>query len=219
MDGKGEAALSSGASQADAGPAQSAQAEGASPQPPGEAGATVGTCHAVQSSRFVCSHGSRLVSGLPGWAVDPACPSTVEQWTTTEWQFQVQRVTRSRSTDIPCLVSEAAEQAGDMRPTSGPEDDDPWVSKPALRISPLSLAVTDGAEKENLLTVMPPQALGFPFLRSKSLHGHPRGPKATEGQLDRRGHASSVSSLAVVSGLKTEAQKGKQERTPTETEC
>nr|KAF6412078.1 transient receptor potential cation channel subfamily M member 1 [Rousettus aegyptiacus] len=218
-DGKGEAALSSGASQADAGPAQSAQAEGASPHPPGEAGATVGTCHAVQSSRFVCSHGSRLVSGLPGWAVDPACPSTVEQWTTTEWQFQVQRVTRSRSTDIPCLVSEAAEQAGDMRPTSGPEDDDPWVSKPALRISPLSLAVTDRAEKENLLTVMPPQALGFPFLRSKSLHGHPRGPKATEGQLDRRGHASSVSSLAVVSGLKTEAQKGKQERTPTETEC
>ncbi|ELK16863.1 Transient receptor potential cation channel subfamily M member 1 [Pteropus alecto] len=203
---------------ADAGPAQSTRAAGASPQPPGETwtarphpGDTVGTCHTVQSSCFVCSHGRRLVGGSPSRAVDPALPSAVEQWTTTEWQFQVQRITRSRSSDIPCLVSEAAAQAEDPQRTPGAEDD-PGVSKPAPRISRSSLAVTDGAEKETLLTLTPPQSLGFPFLRSKSLHGHPRGPKATEGQLDRRGHASSVSSLAVVSG--TESERGGKTEVP-----
>ncbi|XP_036909683.1 transient receptor potential cation channel subfamily M member 1 isoform X3 [Sturnira hondurensis] len=185
---------------------------------------TCGTCQTVESRSFVYSHGTNLVSGgLNNWCaeyssiMDQACPSTGQQWT-TEWKYQVQKITRSRSTDIPYAVSEAAMQAELADPSTDPEDDS-CVPTRVPRVSRLSLAVTERTETGNLLAVKPDQTLGFVSSRSKSLHGHPRNAKAVQGKLGRSGHASSVSNLGVVSGTKTETRKVKQEKTSTETEC
>ncbi|XP_035868826.1 transient receptor potential cation channel subfamily M member 1 isoform X5 [Phyllostomus discolor] len=188
--------------------------------PPDE---TFEACQTVESRSFVYSHGTKLVSGLNNWCaeyssiMDRACPSRGQQWT-TEWKYEVQKITRSRSTDIPYAVSEAAMQAELRDPSTDPEDDS-CVPTRVPRISRLSLAVTERTETGNLLAVKPDQTLGFASSRSKSLHGHPRNAKAVQGRLDRSGHASSVSNLGVASGVKTETQKVKQEKTSTETEC
>nr|XP_045757656.1 transient receptor potential cation channel subfamily M member 1 [Mirounga angustirostris] len=176
----------------------------------------------MKSRSFVYSRGRKLVSGVNNWSteyssiMDPARPSTVQQWT-TEWKYQVQKITRSRSTDIPYIVSEAAMQAEHKEQFADTEDEN-CVSERVPQISRLSLAVTDRTEKENLLSVKPDQTLGFPSLRSKSLHGHPRKAKASQDKPDRPGHAGSVSNLAVVSGITTEEQKPRQEKTSTETQ-
>lgn len=161
---------------------------------------TVGAWAATASARFVYSHGGRLVSGAHDWSAGPgprsdqACPRTVQQWT-TEWKCHVQKITRSRSTDIPYGVSDATTQAEQFWGC----EEDRCVSKTVPRISRLCPVLPDRTERENLLTVKPHPTLCFPSSRSKSLHGRPRNAKATEGHLDRAGHASSVSNLPVVS--------------------
>lgn len=177
----------------------------------------------IKSRSFVYSHRRKLVSGVNnrsaecGSIMGQACPPTAQQWT-TEWRYQVQKITRSRSTDIPYAVSEAAMQTEQKDQWTDTTDEN-CASDTAPRTSHLSLAVTERSEKENLLTVKPDQILGFPSLRSKSLHGHPRNAKAVQGRLDRAGHASSISHLEVMSGIKTEEQKVKREKTSAETEC
>ncbi|KAF6273414.1 transient receptor potential cation channel subfamily M member 1 [Rhinolophus ferrumequinum] len=184
---------------------------------------TFTVCKTLKSRSFVYSRGRKLVGGVSNWsaaypsAVDQACPHPVQQWT-TEWKYQVQKITRSRSTDIPCAVSEAARQEEPKEQFTGSEDGN-CVSTTGPGSSRLSPAVPDRTEKENLLTVKLHQTLGFPSLRSKSLHGRPGNAKATGGPLDRSGHASSVSNLAVVPGMQTEEPTAEQEKTPTETEC
>ncbi|XP_045052317.2 transient receptor potential cation channel subfamily M member 1 isoform X2 [Desmodus rotundus] len=184
---------------------------------------TFGACQTVESRSFVYSHGTKMVSGLNNWCaeyssiMDRACPSSGQQWT-TEWKYQVQKITRSRSTDIPYAVSEAAMQA-ELKDPSTDTEDDSCVPTTVPRISRSSLAVTERTETVNFLAVKPDQTLGFASSRSKSLHGHPRNAKAVQGKLGRSGHAGSISNLRVVSGIKTETQKVKQEKTSTETEC
>lgn len=184
---------------------------------------TFSACKTMKSRSFVYSRGRKLVSGVNNRSteyssiMDPTGPSTVQHWT-TEWKYQVQKITRSRSTDIPYIVSEAAMQAEHKEQFIDTEDEN-CVSEIVPQISRFSLTVTDRTEKENLLSVKPDQTMGFPSLRSKSLHGHPRKAKAVQGTLDRSGHANSVSNLVVVSGIKTEEQKAKQEKISTETQC
>ncbi|XP_008848828.1 transient receptor potential cation channel subfamily M member 1 isoform X1 [Nannospalax galili] len=176
------------------------------------------TCKQAKPSSFVYSEGRKLVPGLKNWSVGYS--SIMDQaWNfhSTEWKCQVQRITRSRSTDIPCMVSEAAVQA--ERREQLADEGQSFASHTASPISRLSLAVTDRTEKENLLSVKPHQTLGFPCLRSRSLHSHPWNVKATPGRLDRSGPAGSVSSLVVVSAVTPEEPKAKQEKTSTETEC
>ncbi|KAM6202426.1 transient receptor potential cation channel subfamily M member 1 [Rhynchocyon petersi] len=180
---------------------------------------TFNTYKTMKSRSFVYSHERKLVSGVNNWGaecsstLDQPRPSTVQQWT-AEWKCQVQKITRSHSTDIPSIVSEATAQAKQKLRSADTEDKNN-VSERFSQISHLSLAVTDRKEKENLLSVKPDQAFGFPSMRSKSLHGHPRIAKSFQGQLDRSGHSSSASNLVVISGIKTEAQKFKQEKTST----
>lgn len=181
------------------------------------------TYKTTKSRSFVYSRGRQPVSGVNTCSteyssiMDPARPSTLQQWT-TEWKYQVRKITRSRSTDIPYIVSEAARQAEHTEQFADTGDEN-CVSETAPQISHLSLAVPDRTKKENLLSVKPDPTLGFPSLRSKSLHGHPRKAKAGQDKLDRPGHTSSVSNLAVVSGITTEEQKARQEKTSTETAC
>ncbi|XP_072806760.1 transient receptor potential cation channel subfamily M member 1 isoform X4 [Vicugna pacos] len=184
---------------------------------------TFRACQTVKSRSFIYSRGRKLVSGVNNWSteysavVDQTCPSTVQQWT-TEWKYEVQKITRSRSTDIPYFGSEAAVEAEHRGHFMDPEDEN-CVSKTAPPTTHLSLAVTDRTDQENLLSVKTDQTLGFPYLRSKSLHGHPKKAKAIRGDLDRSGHASSVGNLVVVPGITTEKQQVKREKTSTETEC
>ncbi|XP_063105930.1 transient receptor potential cation channel subfamily M member 1 isoform X5 [Cavia porcellus] len=186
---------------------------------PGEEG---NTYKSMKSRSFVYSEGRKLVRGPNNWGaeyssvMDQGRPSAVQQWT-TEWKYQVQKITRSRSTDIPCIVSEAVVQA-EHKECSTDTEDDSALSPRASQISHLSLTVTGRTEKENLLSVKPDQTLGFPSLRSRSLHGHPRNVKSVQGKLDRSGHASSVSNLVVVSAVTVEEQKVKQEKTPAKAE-
>ncbi|EHB04963.1 Transient receptor potential cation channel subfamily M member 1 [Heterocephalus glaber] len=183
----------------------------------------VNTYKSVKSRSFVYSEGRRLVGGLNNWAaeygsiMDQGCPSTVQQWT-TEWKYQVQKITRSRSTEIPCTMSEAVVEAERKEHSTDTEDDN-HISPRVSQISRLSLTVTDRTEKGNLLSVKPDQTLGFPSLRSRSLHSHPRNVRSVQGKLDRSGHSSSVSNLVAVSAIATEEQKVKQEKTSTETDC
>nr|XP_023423228.1 transient receptor potential cation channel subfamily M member 1 isoform X3 [Cavia porcellus] len=187
---------------------------------PGEEG---NTYKSMKSRSFVYSEGRKLVRGPNNWGaeyssgMDQGRPSAVQQWT-TEWKYQVQKITRSRSTDIPCIVSEAVVQA-EHKECSTDTEDDSALSPRASQISHLSLTVTGRTEKENLLSVKPDQTLGFPSLRSRSLHGHPRNVKSVQGKLDRSGHASSASNLVVVSAVTVEEQKVKQEKTPAKAEC
>ncbi|XP_064336577.1 transient receptor potential cation channel subfamily M member 1 [Camelus dromedarius] len=184
---------------------------------------TFRACQTVKSRSFIYSRGRKLVSGVNNWSteysavVDQTCPSTVQQWT-TEWKYEVQKITRSRSTDIPYFGSEAAVEAEHRGHFTDPEDEN-CVSKTAPPTTRLSLAGTDRTDQENLLSVKTDQTLGFPYLRSKSLHGHPKKAKAIRGDLDRSGHASSVGNLVVVPGITTEKQQVKREKTSTETEC
>ncbi|XP_070427928.1 transient receptor potential cation channel subfamily M member 1 isoform X1 [Equus przewalskii] len=184
---------------------------------------TLNACKTMKSRSFVYSRGRKLVRGANNWSAeystvtDQAGPSTIQQWT-TEWKYQVRKITRSHSTDIPLIVSEAAMQAERKEQFTDTEDEN-CVSEAVPQTSHLSLAVTDRTGKENLLSVKTDQTLGFPSLRSKSLHGHPRNAKGFQGKLDRSGHASSASNLVVVSGITVEEQKAKQEKTSTETEC
>ncbi|EPY77847.1 hypothetical protein CB1_001171003 [Camelus ferus] len=184
---------------------------------------TFRACQTVKSRSFIYSRGRKLVSGVNNWSteysavMDHTCPSTVQQWT-TEWKYKVQKITRSRSTDIPYFGSEAAVEAEHRGHFTDPEDEN-CVSKTAPPTTRLSLAGTDRTDQENLLSVKTDQTLGFPYLRSKSLHGHPKKAKAIRGDLDRSGHASSVGNLVVVPGITTEKQQVKREKTSTETEC
>ncbi|XP_066211073.1 transient receptor potential cation channel subfamily M member 1 isoform X2 [Saccopteryx leptura] len=178
-------------------------------------------CETTTSRSFVYSHGRKLVGGVNNWTaeyrsiMDQACSSSGELWT-TEWKYQVQKVTRSLSTDIPCEAAGAGEPQGPVMAETGGDN---CFSVTAPRIPPGSLAVAERASKENSLTVKPNQTLGFPSSRSKSLHGRPQHANARPGKLDRSGHASSTSSLAAVSGMKMEERKVKQEAASTETEC
>lgn len=147
------------------------------------------TYKTMKSRSFVYSEGRKLVRGLSNWASEYS--SIMDQaWNSAEWRCQVQRITRSRSTDIPCIVSEAA---------SLDELEDEHRDLLAPQISRSALTVSDRPEKENLLSVKSHQTLGFPCLRSRSLHGHPRSAEPTPSKLDRAGHASSISNLAVMS--------------------
>ncbi|KAL6056386.1 hypothetical protein STEG23_016544 [Scotinomys teguina] len=166
----------------------------------------------MKSRSFVYSEGRKLVRGLSNWGTEYS--SIMDQaWNfhSAEWKCQVQRITRSRSTDIPYMVSEAVVQDELEDERSGP------LLAPQISRSALTVAV-DRTEKENLLSVKPHQALGFPCLRSRSLHGHPRSTEATGSKLDRAGHASSTSNLAVAS-VAPEGQNAKQEKRNPETEC
>uniref|UniRef100_A0A452DYM8 Transient receptor potential cation channel subfamily M member 1 n=1 Tax=Capra hircus TaxID=9925 RepID=A0A452DYM8_CAPHI len=162
---------------------------------------TFSACKTLKSRSFVYSRGRKVVGGANNWgaAGDPTCPSTVQQWT-TEWKYEVQKIMRSRSTEIPSFSSEAALRA----------EHSPQIS---------CLSFTDRTDKENLLSVKTHQTLGFPSSRSKSLHSRPRSVKALQGNLHRPGHASSVSNLVVVSGITMEDPKVQQEKTSSETEC
>ncbi|KAK2508711.1 hypothetical protein MC885_004981, partial [Smutsia gigantea] len=177
----------------------------------------------LKSRSFVYSHGRKLVSGVSNWSaeyssmLDQACPSAVQEWT-TEWKYEVQKIIRSRSTDIPSVASEAAMQAEHKEQLTDTEEENS-VSETTPPISHLPLTVIERTEKENLLSVQSAQTLGFPALRSKSLHGPPRNAKAIQDKLDRSGHACSASNLVVVSGITREEQKVKREKTSTETEC
>lgn len=164
------------------------------------------TFKTMKSRSFVYSEGRKLVRGLSNWASEYS--SIMDQaWNSTEWRCQVQRITRSRSTDIPCIVSEAASLDELEEELRG--------SLLAPQMSRSALTVSDRPEKENLLTVKPHQTLGFPCLRSRSLHGHPRNAEPAPSKLDRAGHASSVSNLAVA----PEGQNIQKEKRSSETEC
>lgn len=185
-----------------------ARVEGAAPGPPGgtrrprcDPDRATDACPAVESTSFVCAHGRRLVGGVGQWGAEHG--SVLDQVWTTEWQCQVQKVTRSRSTDIPAhVVSEAARRA---------ERGEQWTDTQEAPWPPrLSLAVTRRAEQGGLLAVKADQALGVPPSRSKSLHGRP-GRAA-----DAPGHAGSVGSLVAPPGRETGA---KPEKTPAETAC
>ncbi|XP_048185287.1 transient receptor potential cation channel subfamily M member 1 isoform X2 [Perognathus longimembris pacificus] len=184
---------------------------------------TLNTYKTMKSRSFVYSEGRRLVGGFHNWGaeyssiMDQTCPSSVQQWT-TEWKYEVQKITRSRSTDIPCRVSEAAVQAEQREQSTDTEDDNSFSQK-GPQISPIVLPARDRTGKENLLSVKPHQTLGFPSPRSRSFHGHPRTAKCIQGKLDRSGHASSASNLVVVSSVTMEERKVKQEKTSTETDC
>lgn len=167
------------------------------------------TYKTMKSRSFVYSEGRKLVRGLSNWGAEYS--SIMDQtWNSAEWRCQVQRITRSRSTDIPYIVSEAASQ--------DEFEDEHRGSLLAPQISRSALTVSDRPEKENLLSVKPHQTLGFPCLRSRSLHGHPRSAKPSPSKLDRAGHASSTSNLAVMSDA-PEGHNTQQEKGNTETEC
>ncbi|XP_045416798.1 transient receptor potential cation channel subfamily M member 1 [Lemur catta] len=176
---------------------------------------TFNACKTMKSRSFVYSQGRKLVREGNNWNAEYS--SIMDQQWTTEWNYQVQKITRSRSTDIPYVVSEAAMQAEHKEFTD--TEDENWVPATVPQIPRLSLAFIDRTGKENLLSVKTDQTLGFPSLRSKSLHGRPRNVKSMQGKLDRPGHASSVSNLVVVSGTTTGEKMVKQEKTSTETEC
>uniref|UniRef100_A0A287DD81 Transient receptor potential cation channel subfamily M member 1 n=1 Tax=Ictidomys tridecemlineatus TaxID=43179 RepID=A0A287DD81_ICTTR len=170
----------------------------------------VNTFKTMKSRSFVYSEGRKVVGGYNKWNAEYS--SVMDQQWTAEWKYQVQKITRSRSTDIPSITSETAVQAEH-------KEDENYVSQSIPQISHLSFTVTDRMEKENSLSVKPDQTLGFPSLRSKSLHGHPRNVKPLQDKLDRSGQASSVSNLVVVSATAMEEQKIEHENTSTETEC
>ncbi|XP_060035256.1 transient receptor potential cation channel subfamily M member 1 [Erinaceus europaeus] len=179
--------------------------------PPDE---TRNTCTTMKSRSFIYSRGRKVVSGVNEWGAKyssirgPVSPSAVQQWT-TEWTYQVQKITRSQSTEIPPFVSEAAMQAEYREQLTEPEGDY-CSSETAPHFFGGSLAATGTIEKDNLLlSVRSEPTPGFPALRSKSLHGHPRYAKALQGTLDRTGQASSAKDLAVASGTTTKGQEGK----------
>ncbi|CAO2614345.1 Transient receptor potential cation channel subfamily M member 1 [Lemmus lemmus] len=163
----------------------------------------------MKSRSFVYSEGRKLVRGLSSWGTEYS--SIMDQaWNfhSAEWKCQVQRITRSRSTDIPHIVSEAAVQDELQDECSGS------LLAPQISRSALTVAV-DRTEKENLLSVKPHHTLGFPCLRSRSLHGHPKSAEPTPSKLDRAGHASSTSNLVVMS-VAPKGQNAKQEKRNTE---
>ncbi|XP_012588118.1 PREDICTED: transient receptor potential cation channel subfamily M member 1 [Condylura cristata] len=149
----------------------------------------VNVCKTMKSRSFVYSRRRKLMSEVNKWSAEAcsvtsqACPSAVEQWT-TKWKYQVQKITRSHSTEIPSFVSEAVMQA--EHEFTDLEDDD-CVSETVPLATHLSLAAADTTGKENLLSVKPEQILRFPTLRSKSLHGPRRHAKAVQGRLDSSG--------------------------------
>nr|XP_035159512.1 transient receptor potential cation channel subfamily M member 1 isoform X6 [Callithrix jacchus] len=169
----------------------------------------------MKSRSVMYSRGRKLVSGVNQ---DVESSSVMDQQWTTEWKCQVQKITRSHSTDIPYIVSEAAVQA-EQKEQFADREDERCVAEAIPRIPRLSLTVTDRNGIENLLSVKPDQTLGFPSLRSKSLHGHPRNVTSIQGKLDRSGHANSVSSLVILSGITAEEGKVKKEKASTETAC
>ncbi|XP_010636524.1 transient receptor potential cation channel subfamily M member 1 isoform X2 [Fukomys damarensis] len=182
----------------------------------------VNTYKSVKSRSFVYSEGRKQVGGLNwgaecGSVMDQGCPSTVQQWT-TEWKYQVQKITRSRSTEIPCVTSEDAWQVEHKERSTDTEDDN-RISPGVSHTSPLALPVTGRIEKGNFLSVKQDRALGFPSVRSRSLHGRLRNVKSVQGKLDRSGYSSSVSNIVAVSAITTEGQKVKLEQTSTKTEC
>uniref|UniRef100_A0A8C6MZX5 Transient receptor potential cation channel, subfamily M, member 1 n=1 Tax=Mus spicilegus TaxID=10103 RepID=A0A8C6MZX5_MUSSI len=167
------------------------------------------TYKTMKSRSFVYTEGRKLVRGLSNWGAEYS--SIMDQaWNAAEWRCQVQRITRSRSTDIPYIVSEAASQ-DELEDEHRGSLLDPQISRSALTVS-------DRPEKENLLSVKPHQTLGFPCLRSRSLHGRPRSAEPAPSKLDRAGHASSTSNLAVMSVV-PEGQNTQQEKRSAETEC
>ncbi|XP_036211649.1 transient receptor potential cation channel subfamily M member 1 isoform X4 [Myotis myotis] len=203
--------------------AGAARVEGAVSGPPGDTqrprydpGQAFHARRTLESTSFVYSHGRKLAGGVPPWGADAG--SLLDQAWTAEWKYQVQRITRSRSTDIPAyVVSEAARRAEQKDPSTDTEEEARGASRGLPWTPRLSLAVTETAEKGNLLAVRADQASGFPSLRSKSLHGRPRRAAGVQGGLDTAGHASSVGSLvAAPPGMKTEAQP---ENTSAKTEC
>ncbi|XP_059533913.1 transient receptor potential cation channel subfamily M member 1 isoform X2 [Myotis daubentonii] len=204
--------------------AGAARVEGAVSGPPGDTqrprydpGQAFHARRTLESTSFVYSHGRKLVGGgVPPWGAEAG--SLLGQAWTAEWKYQVQKITRSRSTDIPAyVVSEAARRAEQKDPSTDTEEEARGASRGLPWTPRLSLAVTEAAEKGNLLAVRADQASGFPSLRSKSLHGRPRRAAGAQGGLDTPGHASSVGSLvAAPPGMKTEAQP---EKTSAKTEC
>ncbi|XP_070256808.1 transient receptor potential cation channel subfamily M member 1-like [Myotis yumanensis] len=202
--------------------AGTARVGGAVSGPPGDTerprydpGQAFHACGTLESTSFVYSHGRKLAGGVHRWGAEDG--SLLDQAWTAEWKYQVQRITRSLSTDIPAyVVSEAARQAERKDPSTDTEEEAHGASRGVPWTPRLSLAVTERAEKGNLLTVKADQASGFPSLRSKSLHGRPRRAAGVQGGLDTPGHASSVGSLVAAPGMETEAQP---EKTSAETEC
>ncbi|XP_014399052.1 PREDICTED: transient receptor potential cation channel subfamily M member 1-like [Myotis brandtii] len=202
--------------------AGTARGEGAVSGPPGDTerprydpDQAFHACRTLESTSFVYSHGRKLVGGVHRWGAEDG--SLLDQAWTAEWKYQVQRITRSRSTDIPAyVVSEAARQAEQKDPSTDTEEEAHGASRGVPWTPRLSLAVTERAEKGNLLAVKADQASGFPSLRSKSLYSCPRRAAGVQGGLDTPGHASSVGSLIATPGMETEAQP---EKTSAETEC
>ncbi|ERE78126.1 transient receptor potential cation channel subfamily M member 1 isoform 2 [Cricetulus griseus] len=165
----------------------------------------------MKSRSFVYSEGRKLVRGLNWGAEYSSIMDQAWNFHSEEWKCQVQRITRSRSTDIPYIVSEAAVQ-DELEDERSASLLPPQISRSALTVA------ADRTEKENLLSVKPHQTLGFPCLRSRSLHGRPRSLEPNPSKLDRAAHASSTSNLAVLS-VAPEGQNAKQEKRNTETEC
>ncbi|XP_074090371.1 transient receptor potential cation channel subfamily M member 1-like [Macrotis lagotis] len=180
----------------------------------------------MKSRSFVFSHERKLFGGINNWStdynsiMDQVCPITTEQWT-TGWKYQVEKkISRSRSTDFPLTVSEAAMQAEQKEHLTDTEDES-YVKEAVPKVSHTSLAVIGRTltTTENLLSVKPDRICGFPSVRSKSLHTHSRTVKTIQEKLDRPGHASSVTNLVVGFRSTVEAQKAKEEKASTETEC
>ncbi|XP_075391472.1 LOW QUALITY PROTEIN: transient receptor potential cation channel subfamily M member 1 [Tenrec ecaudatus] len=174
-----------------------------------------------KSRSFVYSHGRTLVrevnncSAKHGSGLDQASPCAVQQCR-TEWKYQFQKITRSHSTDIPSIVSEATMQAKQKGQFVDTKDEN-YISGRVPQASHLSLTVMDKTEKENLLSVKQDQAFGFPSTRSKSLHGHPRMAKSIQSKLERSRHSSSTSlNIVVEFGITIEGQMYKQEKISTQ---
>ncbi|XP_054858600.1 transient receptor potential cation channel subfamily M member 1 [Eublepharis macularius] len=179
----------------------------------------------MKSRSYIFAQGGKMVGGLNSWTgyssiMDRVCPSTIEQWT-AEWKYEIQQKLASEPPpEYPGIVSEAEMQAERKQLLTDTEEDSDVGDVTALSASrPSSPTTPKRTDMDNLLSVTSDRTCGFLSIRSKSLHSHSRKAKSVKDKLNRPGHASSVSSLAVACGGATEEQKMKPENASTETEC
>ncbi|KAH0619813.1 hypothetical protein JD844_014111 [Phrynosoma platyrhinos] len=181
----------------------------------------------MKSRSYIFAQGGKMVGGVNNWTLmdqeyrtimGQVCPSTVEQWT-AEWKYELQqKLVDEPPPEYPGIISEAEMQAERKQLLTDTEDDSDAGEAVAPSAShPSSPQKTD---VDNQLLANSDRTCGFPSVRSKSLHSHSRKAKSIKDKLNRPGHASSVSSLAVACGNATEGQKtNKENASTTETEC
>ncbi|KAJ7311276.1 hypothetical protein JRQ81_006891 [Phrynocephalus forsythii] len=189
---------------------------------------TFNACQAtmMKSRSYIFAQGGKMVGGVNNWAVmdqeyrtimDQVCPSTIEQWT-AEWKYEVQqRLASEPPPEYPGILSEAEVQAEQKQLLTDTEDDSDVGDIVGLSASHPSSPVTKRMDGDQPPIVNSDnRTYGFPSVRSKSLHSHSRKAKSVKDKLNRPGHASSASSLAVASGTPAAEQKN---ASSTETEC